>query len=113
MMPISFGRDVLNEGAFAQASCIVTEGDEPLEVSWTFHGHNISSDLGIITTPIGSRGSMLIISSVGHKHRGNYTCTAKNHAGVRSLGGQLNVNGSYYNTQIMRSSALEILLLTF
>ena len=33
MLPISFGRDVLNEGAFAQASCIVTEGDEPLAVT--------------------------------------------------------------------------------
>ena len=93
MLPISFGRDVLNEGAFAQASCIVTEGDEPLAVSWTFHGMDISSDLGIITTPIGTRGSMLLISSVGYRHRGTYTCTAKNVAGLRSLSVDLKVNG--------------------
>ena len=93
MLPISFGRDVLNEGAFAQASCIVTEGDEPLVVTWTFHGMDISSDLGIVTTPIGTRGSMLLISSVGHRHRGTYTCSAKNFAGLRSLSVDLKVNG--------------------
>ena len=59
-------------------------GDEPLTISWTFHGQGISSDLGIMTTPIGSRGSMLIISSVGHKHSGSYTYTAKNEAGSKS-----------------------------
>ena len=93
MLPLSFGAEVMNEGAFAQVSCIVTEGDEPLVISWSFHGSNITSDLGIVTTPIGSRGSMLIISSVGHRHRGNYTCKASNIAGTRSQAATLKVNG--------------------
>ena len=83
----------MNEGDFAQVSCIVRKGDEPLKISWSFHGSSITSDLGIITTPIGSRGSMLIISSVGHRHRGNYTCQAGNAAGVVSQSVELRVNG--------------------
>ena len=58
-------------------SCVVTEGDEPLTVSWTFHGAELSSDLEMVTTPIGSRGSMLMISRVGHRHTGSYTCLAE------------------------------------
>ena len=93
ILPLSFGQSVLNEGGFAQISCIVTEGDEPLSIGWTFHGHTLSADLGIVTTPLGSRGSSLMIPSVGHKHRGNYTCKASNVAGVRTKSVELRVNG--------------------
>ena len=93
---MTFGADVLNEGAFAQLSCIVTEGDEPLSISWSFHGASISSDLGIITTSIGGRGSMLLISKVGHKHSGNYTCKASNNAGSGTQTARLNVNGKIF-----------------
>jgi hypothetical protein len=95
LLPLTFGRDVMDEGGFAQVSCIVTKGDQPLTISWSFHGHNISSDLGIITTPIGRQGSMLMIPSVGHKHRGTYTCKASNSAGVRTETVELRVNGIY------------------
>ena len=95
VLPLSFGADIMDEGAFAQVSCIVSKGDQPLQISWSFHGGHISSNLGIITTPIGNQGSMLLISSVKHDHRGNYTCTAKNDAGVRSQTVTLNVNGNY------------------
>ena len=93
ILPLSFGQSVLNEGGFAQVSCIVTEGDEPLTIGWTFHGHTLSADLGIVTTPLGSRGSSLMIPSVGHKHRGNYTCKASNLAAVRTQSVELRVNG--------------------
>ena len=93
LIPLTFGKEVVDEGYFAQLSCIAMAGDEPLTISWTFHGQDISSDLGIVTTPIGSRGSMLIISSVGHRHSGEYTCTAKNEAGAKSETALLKVNG--------------------
>ena len=83
----------MNEGAFAQVSCIVTQGDRPLTISWSFHGSNITSDLGITTMPTGPMGSLLMISSVGHKHRGSYTCKAVNAAGVRTQTVELKVNG--------------------
>ena len=98
----------MSEGDFAQVSCIVRRGDDPLIILWSFHGSNITLDLGILTTPIGGRGSMLVIPSVGHKHRGSYTCKASNVAGSRTQTVKLNVNGTrlgfkkahwkYYNT---------------
>ena len=93
ILPLSFGKDIMNEGDFAQVSCIVTSGDEPLKISWSFHGEQISSNLGIITTPIGTRGSILVISRVEHHHRGTYTCKASNTAGTRFETAKLNVNG--------------------
>ena len=95
LSPLSFGGDILNEGDFAQASCIVRKGDQPLAISWSFHGSNITSELGIVITPLGVRGSSLMIPSVGHKHRGTYTCKASNAAGVRTEQVDLNVNGIY------------------
>ena len=91
---MTFGRDVMNEGSFAQLSCIAAQGDEPMHLTWTFHGSKISSDLGIMTAPIGTRGTMLVISNVKHKHNGTYTCTAKNHAGKASRSTVLKVNGN-------------------
>ncbi len=93
MLPLSFGADLLNEGDFAQLTCVVISGDEPLKLSWSFHGHDISADPGIKTTNIGTRTSLLIIQSVGHSHRGNYTCQASNKAGNVSYTTELNVNG--------------------
>jgi hypothetical protein len=86
----------MNEHDFAQASCIVRKGDEPLTISWSFHGGDITQDLGIYTTPVGSKGSMLVIPDVGHKHGGNYTCTVKNWAGSRAQTVELRVNGNIH-----------------
>ena len=93
LLPLNFGQDIMDEGSFAQVSCIVTKGDQPLAISWSFHGSNITSELGITTMPTGPMGSLLMIPSVGHKHRGTYTCKAQNSAGVRSQSVELRVNG--------------------
>ena len=95
ILPMTFGAEVMNEGSFAQVSCIVPEGDEPLTISWSFHGAEVTTDpgVGIITTPLGTRGSSLMLSSVGHRHRGNYTCNARNEAGSSTQTVQLSVNG--------------------
>ena len=84
---------MVDDGDFAQLSCIAMKGDEPLTISWTFHGQGISTGLGIVITPLGTRASMLSISSVGHRHSGDYTCNAKNDAGVKSETAVLKVNG--------------------
>ena len=94
-MPLAFGKSIMSESDFAQLSCIAAKGDQPLSFTWSFHGSELTNDLGIITTPIGSKGSMLIISSVAYKHKGNYTCTAKNSAGVRKQTAELLVNGNF------------------
>ena len=92
-MPFSFGGDVMNEGSFAQVTCVVSEGDEPLTISWSFHGHNLTSGLGISTANLGSRVSALMINSVGHRHMGVYACSASNAAGDATFAAELRVNG--------------------
>ena len=93
LLPLSFGRDVMNRGSSAQLLCIVTQGDQPLTITWSFHGSNITSELGITTMPTGPMGSLLMIPSVDHKHRGIYTCKAANKAGIRTETVELKVNG--------------------
>lgn len=84
----------MDEGGFAQVSCIVTKGDQPLTISWSFHGADISSNLGITIMPMGLMGSALMITSVDHKHRGTYTCKASNTAGETTQSVELRVNGA-------------------
>ena len=92
-MPLTFGAELLNEGQFAQVVCIVTQGDEPLAISWSLQGEAVSSEPSLTTTALGTRSSMLTIQSVGYRHSGTYTCTASNKAGSKSESVQLKVNG--------------------
>ena len=85
----------MNEGEFSQLSCVVSKGDEPLKLSWSFHGHNLTTGRGITITDIGSRISMLVINSIGHRHMGQYTCKAQNKAGFISHSASLKVNGNF------------------
>ena len=95
LMPLTFGRDVLDEGEFAQLVCIVSKGDEPLTISWALKGDVISSEPSLTTASLGTRTSMLTIGSVGYRHSGTYTCTAKNDAGVTAQTAHLKVNGNF------------------
>ena len=94
MLPLNFGKEINNEGDFAQLTCIIVSGDEPLSLSWSFHGRDVSAaDLGVKIMNVGSRTSLLIIESVGHRHSGAYTCKAHNFAGSSSQTADLKVNG--------------------
>ena len=80
-----------------------------MSISWSFHGATGAPGPGIVTTPIGnittgslqvvwlwsagSRGSMLVISSLTRDHDGNYSCTAQNQAGLVTETTVLRVNG--------------------
>ena len=85
----------MDEGDFAQVTCSISKGDEPLKVSWSLKGDVVSSDPSLTTTMIGKRTSILIIDSVGYRHSGVYTCTchASNKAGSVSFSTELRVNG--------------------
>ena len=86
----------MNEGDFAQLSCIVNSGDLPLSITWSFHGDEVGPDTGISTTNLGPRMSILVINSVEYHHKGNYTCQATNVAGTRYHSTELKINGSHY-----------------
>jgi hypothetical protein len=94
MMPLTFGRDILDEGEFVQLVCIVSKGDEPLRLTWSLKGDDVSSEPGLTTTALGTRTSMLTINSVGYRHSGTYTCRASNDAGTTTQSAELKVNGS-------------------
>ena len=91
----AFSKEIMNEGDFAQISCIVISGDLPLTISWTFHGDAVGPNTGITTSNIGDQMSILVIKSVNYIHQGKYTCQAKNSAGTRSHTTELKVNGTF------------------
>ena len=94
--PFQFPSDTVDEGKYVQIGCSVISGDEPLKISWSLHGDTISSDPSIITTMIGTRSSILIISKVGYRHSGDYTCRATNKAGSATYSAVLKVNGNFF-----------------
>ncbi|XP_021929576.1 Down syndrome cell adhesion molecule-like protein Dscam2 isoform X2 [Zootermopsis nevadensis] len=91
IIPFSFDGEA-NSGDNAQLTCHVSKGDRPLQQSWSFHGRELSSHMGITTTKIGDSISVLVIASVGAGHSGNYTCTARNPAGMANYTATLQVN---------------------
>lgn len=93
LLPLTFGKETLDEGEFAQVVCIVSKGDEPLKLSWSLHGDIISSEPSMTTAQLGTRTSMLTIQSVGYRHAGKYACRAENRAGIAVSATELRVNG--------------------
>ncbi|KAG8244653.1 hypothetical protein J6590_017598 [Homalodisca vitripennis] len=82
-MPFSPEEEIM-AGESIQLTCHISKGDRPLQIRWNFHGEELSSHLGITTTKVGDRTSMLNISPTMAAHSGNYTCTATNRAGSSS-----------------------------
>ena len=92
IIPFSFGTN-MDQGDFAQLTCVVKKGDRPLSITWSLKGDIVSSDDTMTTTMLGTQASMLVISSVDYQHSGVYTCRAENPAGVTTHSAELKVNG--------------------
>ncbi|XP_024082572.1 Down syndrome cell adhesion molecule-like protein Dscam2 isoform X11 [Cimex lectularius] len=91
IMPFGIDEEV-NNGDSVQLTCHVSKGDTPLVITWSFHGEELSSHLGIVTAKIGSRTSLLTIESAMAAHSGNYTCAAFNLAGAVNYTAAVRVN---------------------
>lgn len=76
-------------GEAAQVACMISEGDLPINISWSYNQHP-----GVTVNRVGSKASMLVIEHTGYEHRGTYSCTASNLAGSSNYSSLLNVNGN-------------------
>ena len=94
IVPFSFGESTVNQGEFAQLTCVVKKGDKPLSITWSLKGDVINSDPTLSTTMLGTQASMLVITSVDYQHSGVYTCRAENDAGITTHSAELLVNGN-------------------
>ena len=93
IVPFSFGSETVNQGKRAQLFCVVNDGDPPFKISWSMQGKDMSSDISISTTQLGSSASMLSIESVDYTHSGTFTCKVSNEAGYVTHTTELKVNG--------------------
>lgn len=94
--PFDFVDSPIDAEDFASISCIISKGDLPIEIIWTHNSKPISPHDGITITKTSKRLSQLTIDSVDASHAGNYTCNAKNKAGIISHTATLNVNGEFF-----------------
>ena len=97
IVPFSFGEETVDEGDVAQVTCLVKRGDEPLRITWYMKGDVVTSGPSLTTNKFGTRASMLMISNVGYRHSGMYSCRATNAAGTVTESAVLKVNGNYLN----------------
>lgn len=81
------------------AVCTITKGDLPIHIWWTlvddFNGfeRNLSTNDGLMITRTSQKLSLLNIDAVKGRHRGNYTCYARNKAGISKHSAFLFING--------------------
>lgn len=94
--PFSGGEDAIFTGDYFTVMCAVTHGDLPMEITWLHNDREITDDLGVSFVS-NKRVSTLTIESVAAYNAGNYTCQAKNKAGVDKFAIELTVNGLLKN----------------
>ena len=97
--PFNFGEDQIYLDETVTATCTITKGDLPISIWWTFKSEhqlverNLTTNDGIIIAKTGNKLSVMNIESVKGRHRGNYTCYARNKAGISVYSDQLAING--------------------
>lgn len=99
IVPFSFGDEQINLDDSVTATCSIIKGDLPLKVFWQFFetdetlSYNLTTNDGVVVTKPSQKISILAIDAVKARHRGNYTCTAQNKAGVAHYSAYLAMNG--------------------
>lgn len=83
----------MHSGESSQVTCSVSSGDQPLDITWSFEGRNVSALPGITASKVGRKASVLLIDPIEAIHRGNYSCSVRNPAGVVNFTAVLRING--------------------
>jgi len=96
IVPFNFEEPIFS-GQSAQITCLVSEGDAPMNISWWFRKSDNSELIplpsGISVNKMGSKLSMLFIESTSSYFAGNYACVVENRAGSSKYMSTLNVHG--------------------
>lgn len=95
ILPFDFGEEPINSGDSTSLMCSISKGDLPIDIYWLHNNKTIDSNDGIIANKVGKKVANLIIDSVQAFHAGEYTCVARNKAGMTSYSTYLHVNGTY------------------
>lgn len=83
----------MHSGQYVQVQCLISDGDLPISFSWDLNGRELDEFPEIVASKMGKRSSILSIESVSYTNTGNYTCTARNAAGIARHTAQLLING--------------------
>ncbi|GBL99245.1 Transposon Ty3-G Gag-Pol polyprotein [Araneus ventricosus] len=77
--------DAIEEGARSKLLCSVTKGDPPITIQWLKDGKTLPHDLEVTETILDEFSKALVFPRVELRHRGNYTCIARNMAASASF----------------------------
>lgn len=99
IVPFSF-ETPLYAGQATQVTCLISEGDLPLDIQWYFEGRPLKEIVGVTATKIAKRASLLLIDPVGWSHSGTYLCLARNAAGSSNFSASLEVHGIYKKAHV-------------
>ncbi|KPI92824.1 Down syndrome cell adhesion molecule-like protein CG42256 [Papilio xuthus] len=91
IVPFSF-ETPLYAGEASQVTCLVSEGDQPLEIKWYFEGRPLKEKADVVANKIAQRASLLLIDPAGWSHSGSYMCLARNAAGSSNYSATLEVH---------------------
>lgn len=91
--PFDFDENVVNSNELVSLTCSIKEGDLPLKITWMHNNRTVEDDFGISVVRVNKKISTLSIDSVQADHAGEYTCQAKNKAGIARHSAYLKVNG--------------------
>ncbi|GAB6020910.1 hypothetical protein CHUAL_003555 [Chamberlinius hualienensis] len=81
IVPFQFQGESVLEGVFVRVSCVVYQGDLPIDIQWNKDGKIINNNLkGATVRTVDDFTSILTIDYVTVEHSGNYSCLAKNSA---------------------------------